>query len=222
MSGGPDRGDEILVISALGAWECSLCGAGEDELLVMEDSGPVCLGCADLAHLAYLPRGDAALTRRARKHSGLSAVVVRFSRSRRRYERQGILAEPEAIERAEAECLADAPLRERRRERERERRARADDRHRQLIAAEIRRLYPGCPEYRAGEIAEHATVRGSGRVGRTAAARELDPRAIELAVRASIRHRDTPYDGLLMAGWDRADARAEVRAQAEQVLAGWR
>lgn len=56
---------------------------------------------------------------------------------------------------------------------------------------EISRLYPGCPAGRAAEIAEHTIVRGSGRVGRPAAARELDARAIELAVVASISHRDT-------------------------------
>jgi hypothetical protein len=46
----------------------------------------------------FLPAGDAALSRRARKASTLSAVVVRFSRPRKRYERQGILVEPKARE----------------------------------------------------------------------------------------------------------------------------
>ena len=63
---------------------------------------------ADLDHLVYLLRGDAALTRRARKHSALTAVAVRFSRSRGRYERQGVLIEEAALERAEEECLGDA------------------------------------------------------------------------------------------------------------------
>jgi len=57
----------------------------------MEDQGPLCMSCANLAHLVCLPSGDAALTRRARKHSGLSAVLVHFSRARKRYERQGVL-----------------------------------------------------------------------------------------------------------------------------------
>jgi hypothetical protein len=72
-------------------------------------------------HLVFLGSGDAAPTRRARKRSGLSAVVVRFSRARKRYERQGVLVEQEALEQAEAECLADEELRGRRREREAER-----------------------------------------------------------------------------------------------------
>lgn len=40
-------------------------------------------------HPTFLPSGDAALTRRAKRGSGMSAVVVRFSWARRRYERQG-------------------------------------------------------------------------------------------------------------------------------------
>jgi len=79
-------------------------GAGA---LMMEDAGPHCVDCADLGHLDYLPAGSAALTRRATKLTGVSAVVVRWSRSRKRYERQGILAEPEAIEQAEAERLTE-------------------------------------------------------------------------------------------------------------------
>jgi hypothetical protein len=78
--------------------------------------------CADLDHLVFLGSGDAALTRRATKHSSLWAVVVRFSRSRGRYERQGVLVQPKALEKAKEECLADADLRAPRQERDAERR----------------------------------------------------------------------------------------------------
>lgn len=74
----------------------------------------MCLQCAEMDHLLFLRAADAALTRRARRGSGLSAVVVRFSRARGRYERQGILVEEAALEQAEAECLADEPARARR------------------------------------------------------------------------------------------------------------
>ncbi len=74
----------------------------------MEDAGPICLVCAGLNHLEFLPAGDSRVTRRAREASRLSAVVVRWSRTRKRYERQGIHAEKEAIERAESEPLATA------------------------------------------------------------------------------------------------------------------
>ncbi len=61
--------------------------------------------CADLEHLVFLPAGDATLTRRAKDASDLSAVVVRFSRARRRYERQGIVVEEAALEQAEESVL---------------------------------------------------------------------------------------------------------------------
>jgi hypothetical protein len=52
--------------------------------------------------------------------------VVRFSRSRQRYERQGLLVEEQALVDAEATCLADAEARARRRARDEERRRQAD------------------------------------------------------------------------------------------------
>jgi hypothetical protein len=213
---------DLLVISALRAWTCSVCGLERDGWLIMEDSGPVCMECADMAHLVFVPSGDAALTRRARSNSRLSAVVVRFSRARRRYERQGILAEEEALERAEAQCLADADARARRREREAQRRAGEDVALERRMTEEILRLFPRCPRGRAQAVATHAAVRGSGRVGRSAAGRALDAQALELAVAAAVQHEDTHYDELLMSGVDRADARAEVRDEVARVLDGWR
>ena len=56
------------------------------------------MACADLDRLVFLPSGDAALTRRARKHSTLSPVVLRFSRARKRHERQGLLVEEDALD----------------------------------------------------------------------------------------------------------------------------
>jgi hypothetical protein len=212
---------ELVVISALKEWSCAECG-GSGDLLRMEDKGPICMGCAELEHLVFLPSGDAALTRRAKKHSDLSAVVVRFSRARKRYERQGILVEEDAIERAEAECLSDAESRARRRERERVRRSEQDAELQAQMAREITRIFPGCPTERAAAIARHTAARGSGRIGRSAAGRSLDRAAIELAAAASVRHLDTSYDELLMAGMDRHEAREHVRADAERVLAGWR
>ena len=212
---------DLIVISPLNDWSCSECGGG-DGLLTMVDEGPLCLTCADLDHLVFLPAGDAGLTRRARRAGSLSAVVVRFSRARRRYERQGVLVEEAALERAEAKCLADAEARALRRERERERRARQDVRLQEEMAGEIRRLYPRCPNERADRIARHTGARGSGRVGRSAAGRALDPAAIALAVEASIRHEDTPYDDLLMSGIHRDEARHRVREDVDGLLERWR
>src|SRR5215475_4695716 len=101
--------EDILVFSIVKDSKCSECGVElfRGSFLRMEKEKPLCMACADLDHLVFLPSGDAALTRRSRKHSKLSAVVVRFSRSRRRYERQGLLVESEALDRAEVECAAD-------------------------------------------------------------------------------------------------------------------
>ena len=72
-------------------------------ITLVRDVGALCLSCADLDHLIFLPSGDAALTRRARKHSLLSGVVLKWSRARKRYERQGLLVEERALELAEDE-----------------------------------------------------------------------------------------------------------------------
>src|SRR5205823_7022831 len=100
------RSPELLVIAPLNDWVCTGCGDTGD-LLLMEGEGPLCLRCADMDHLVFLPAGDPTLTRRAKRVSRLSAVVVRFSGARRRCERQGILVEQAALERAERECLTD-------------------------------------------------------------------------------------------------------------------
>lgn len=215
------RPPDLVVISPLKDWTCTRCG-GHGDLLLMEDDAPLCMGCADLDHLIYLPAGNTALTRRARKASGLSAVVVHFSRSRRRYERQGVLVEEQALVDAEASCLADAEARTRRRARDEERRLEADSELADRMAAEITQLLPGCPPQRATAIAAHTAARGSGRVGRTAKGQRLDEQALKLAVAASIRHQDTDYDALLMAGVPRDNAREQVRVKVDGVLDRWR
>ena len=215
------RPPNLVVVSPLRDWTCSACG-GTGDLLIMDEPGPLCLACAEMDHLVYLPAGDAALTRRAKAASRLSAVLVRFSRARKRYERQGILVEEDALAAAEQQCLADEEARVRRRARDAERRARADVELRTRFAADIARLFPGCPAERADAIARHTAARGSGRIGRSAAGRALQPSAIELAVIASVRHEDTAYDDLLMSGVDRADARERVSHEVDAVLGRWR
>lgn len=190
---------------------------------MLEDGAPRCLDCADLGHLVFLPRGDTALTRRAREESTLSAVVVRFNRRKSRYERQGVLVEEAALDRAETRCLADADAEARRRRRARDARRRAaeDERFAAAFAGEILRLFPGCAAERARAIAAHASVRGSGRVGRRAGGRALTEGAVIAAVVAGVRHVDTPYDQLLMSGVPRYEARRRIAPTVESVLRGW-
>lgn len=95
------RAPELVVVQPLNReWKCHKCG-GSGDLLVMENPGPACLRCVGLDDLEFLSAGDALLTRRAKAKSTRHAVVVRFSRSRRRYERQGLLVEPQALKDAE-------------------------------------------------------------------------------------------------------------------------
>jgi hypothetical protein len=215
------RPPDLTVIMPINPWTCASC-SGTGDMLFMEGEGPLCLACADLDHLVFLGSGDAALTRRAKKGSQLSAVVIRFSRSRKRYERQGILVEESALEQAEGACLEDEESRARRRLRDEERRKISDERFHGELAQEIRRLFPGCPTERSEAIARHAGARRSGRVARSAAGRALDPDAVTLAVVASVRHEDTSYDELLMSGVPRADARDHVRADVDDMLERWR
>jgi|SRR6185503_1213411 len=223
---GPEssKAKDLVVFDIVRQSKCAECGKellGGD-FLFMESARPLCLTCADLDHLVYLPRGDTALTRRARKHSALSAVVVRFSRARKRYERQGVLVEESALEQAEAECSADAEQRSVRRERAEIYRDKQDQVLAVRMAESIRQMFPGCPPQESRAIAAHTSIRGSGRVGRTASGRALGEEALRAAVVASIRHRHTKYDRLLMRGFDRRDARDAVRDEIDRVLERWR
>jgi hypothetical protein len=97
------RAPDLVVIQPLNSeWTCHRCGA-TGNFLMMENPGPACLGCVGLADLEFLPAGDALLSRRVKAKSARCAVVVRFSRSRRRYERQGLLVEPSALANARQE-----------------------------------------------------------------------------------------------------------------------
>jgi hypothetical protein len=215
---------DLKVFITVRSASCSECGEELGRrawITLVEDKGALCLSCADLDHLVYLPAGDATLTRRARKHSTLSAVVLRWSRARRRYERQGLLVEENALDQAEQECLADKDVRARRREREATRRAELDRQYVQEFAHQVRLHYPGCPHGREVAIAEHACRRYSGRVGRSSAAKEFDEQAIRLAVIAHVRHAETDYDSLLATGYDRWEARARVEGAVEKILDRW-
>jgi hypothetical protein len=203
---------------------CDECGENlgrQAWITLSQDNGALCLSCADLDHLVFLSPGNAALTRRARKHSTLSVVVLKWSRSRKRYERQGLLVEEAALERAEKECLSDKEVRERRREREAKRREEMDIQYIKKFAQNVRQLFPSCPPGREVEIAEHACMKYSGRVGRSAAAKNLEENSIRLAVIAHIRHVETPYDWLLAEGQDRRAARVQVEEEVDQTLNKW-
>lgn len=218
------RESEILVFISRRESTCDEC---KEELghgawiTLNRRKGALCLSCADLDHLVFLAPGDTALTRRARKYSTLAAVVLEWSRTRKRYERQGLLVENEALEKAEQECLADSESRARRREREAEKYAEMDKQYINQFAARVRELFPRCPSGREMVVAQHACLKYSGRVGRSPAAKRLDEEAVRLAVVAHIRHSETDYDTLMASGYDRQDARSEVRKEVDRIAGEW-
>ena len=215
---------EIKVFISSRDSTCDECGEGLGRNAWITPAGEgraLCLSCGDLDHLEFLPAGDTALTRRAKKYSKLSAVVLRWRGARKRYERQGLLVEKAALEKAEAECLEDAPARERKRVRAEERRQETDLAFVAQFAECVRALYPRCPPGREQTIAEHACLKYSGRVGRSAAAKALDETAVRLAVTAHVRHCETDYDALLAAGRTRAACRDEVADAVRRVMLSW-
>lgn len=215
--------DDIVVFITRHAGTCVECGTEffKGNFIRVEEGRTLCLGCADLDHLEFLPRGDTALTRRATKHAPLRAVVVQWARARNRYERQGILVAPEAIRRAEHECLDDADLRARQRERAAERRTVEDLKYVGELAQALQALFPRCPPPEIDAIARWTGEKHTGRVGRSAAAKDFDPAALRLAVVAHIRHGHTDYDERLMRGEPRDLARRSVQSQIEHVLQRW-
>jgi len=153
----PGKSNEIVVFMVRRETKCDECGCElfDGELLRLEDNHPLCMKCADLGHLEFLGSGNTALTRRATKHSPLRAVVVRWARARKRYERQGILVTGEAIDQAETECLADEDRRARQRERAAERRKGEDLAYEAATTEKLKELSPVAPRTKP-----HASQRG--------------------------------------------------------------
>lgn len=201
----PPRSREPKLLSIDHAWECGTCGETR-ELLLKDTAGGICLECVGLAHLVYLPSGDAALTRRTKKASRLTAGVVRWNSRYARYERHGTLTEQRAIEQAARECLQDNATRL----------IQADLRGE--IVDGLRTQFPGCPPARADAIAYYAAVRGSRRRTRS---RTSDPDSIRRAVACSVRHIDTDYDDLLLSAVDPREARATVQDRVDDILNAW-
>ncbi len=204
--------------------KCATCGTelARGEFLALDRAqGSRCLKCAGLDGLVFLPSGDMALTRRAVARSSRSAVVLKFSRARKRNERRGVLVEESAIEQAESENASDEARRRVQRQQQRLRGEAVERKYRVAFAARVLDLFPGASREQAAAIAARACEKHSGRVGRSAQAKALAEDAVMLAVRAHVRHADTDYDRLLSEGREPAEARASVRPAIERVLAGW-
>lgn len=221
---GARKEDELVVILLARAGECGDCKAKLDkgDMARIEKDQPLCLDCAELDHLVFLPSGDVAMTRRSAKYSTLFAVVVEWNRRRNRYERRGTLVERAGLERAEDECSGDAEARAAARAKAAVTREKQDREYIAQFTEYVRQEYPKCPSDEAATIALHACEKYSGRVGRSASAKEFDLDKVTLAVRAHIRHVHTDYDELLAKGVARQDARDRIARRVDAVQASWR
>ena len=92
----------------------------------------------------------------------------------------------------------------------------------QQFSEQIRKYFPSCPDRREQEIAEHACMKYSGRIGRTADAKIFNENSITLAVIAHIRHTETSYDELLSNNYEKQHAREIIKDKVDQVLNSWR
>jgi hypothetical protein len=216
------KGDAVVLVTQHPT-TCVECSALliRGELVHFEAQRALCLRCALLDRLTLLPSGDVALTRRASGHSKVRAVVLEWTQRRKRYERRGTLVETVALERARIECAADDEQRASQREAAAVQRAIQDRQYITAFTNAVRAMFPGCPLSEARVIAEHACEKHSGRVGRTAAAKELDPEKVRLAVIAHVRHLHTDYDQIIARTHDKRDSRARIKGGVAEVLREW-
>ncbi len=205
---------------------CMKCGKhipkGKSFVAESENHRGTCFSCSPFVGYVMLPPGDAAMTRRSKKHSTLCGVVLGWNQRRKRYERQGQLVEEIAIEKAKIECQKDQAIRDQKNKKAALVREVKDREYKIAFAHAIRKRYPHCPTNREFHIAEHACEKYSGRVGRTADAKQFDSKMIDLAVEAHIRHTETNYDTQFGKGKSKKEIRSEVRYDINYLLKQWR
>lgn len=74
------QSNDLKVFISNRDFTCDDCGekfGRKSWITLQEEKGALCLVCADLDHLIFLPSGDTALTRRARKYSTLVAYRLK-------------------------------------------------------------------------------------------------------------------------------------------------
>ncbi len=181
-----------------------------------------CFNCSAFVSYTFLPTGDAALTRRSKKYSTRCGILMVWNPRRKRFERKGQYVEQAAIDQAKMECLADQDIRQVKNKKAAIKRAEADKIYIQNFALAIRKRYPSCPIKREFEIAGHACEKHSGRVGRTANAKQFDNHMIDLAVEAHIRHKETNYDQQFGSGKRKREIRSNVKFDIQRIMVKWK
>ncbi|GAA3511107.1 hypothetical protein GCM10022393_26060 [Aquimarina addita] len=206
--------------------KCFSCGKsiapGKSFVAKSENHKGTCFNCSPFEGYVMLPSGDAAMTRRSKKYSTLCGVVLAWNQRRKRYERRGQLVEEEAIKKARLECIADQANRDVKNKKAAIVRDKKDREYIIAFANAIRFRYSNCPKDREYEIAKHACQKYSGRVGRTADAKKIDTKMIDLAVEAHIRHAETTYDHQFGKGKLKKEIRADIRSDIDYILNTWR
>jgi hypothetical protein len=195
---------------------------GEKFVAESENHKGTCFTCSPYTESAFLEPGDAAMTRRSKKHSNHCGVLYAWNKRRKRFERKGQYVEAEAIELARQECEMDADKRAKSNEKAAVKRAADDIIYIKDFSKAIKLRYPNCPKNREVEIAEHACEKYSGRVGRTANAKQFDEEMIDRAVEAHIRHAETNYDNQFNKGKTKRAIRSDVKQDITLVLRKWR
>tara|TARA_R110002050_G_scaffold20348_1_gene57664 strand:- start:52975 stop:53643 length:669 start_codon:yes stop_codon:yes gene_type:complete len=195
---------------------------GEKFVAESENHKGTCFTCSPYKNAAFLPPGDAAMTRRSKKHSSYCGVVYEWNKRRKRFERRGQYVEVESIELARQECTDDADKRAKSNEKAAVKRAADDIIYIKEFSKAIKLRYPNCPKNREVEIAEHACEKYSGRVGRTANAKQFDEEMIDRAVEAHIRHAETNYDNQFNKGKTKRAIREDVKQDINLVLRKWK
>lgn len=202
--------------------ECGVVIPRGGRVVAEEERGKaLCLSCAGILSLAFLPSGDVAMTRRSKKNSRYCFVLQEWNQRRKRYERRGQYVEASAISKAETECLADKTIRAEKNRKAAQRRDVDELLYKQQFACEIRKCYPKMPKDREFAIVDHACEKHSGRVGRTAAAKEFSPEMVQRAVIAHIRHCETDYDDRFGKGKRKREIREDIRPLIKRVLHSW-
>lgn len=195
---------------------------GEKFVAESEEHRGTCFSCSPYKNAAFLPPGDAAMTRRSKKLSSFCGVVYSWNQRRKRFERKGQYIEAKAIDLARIACDEDKVARAHKNEKAAVKRLEEDRIYIANFSKAIRARYPQCPKNREYEIAAHACEKYSGRVGRTANAKQFDAEMIDRAVEAHIRHTETNYDDQFNKGKTKRAIRVEVKEVVLNVMRKWR
>ena len=91
--------------------KCNTCrkpiGIGQAFVAETENHIGTCFDCSPFAKADFLEPGNAALTRRSKKHSAYCGILFSWNKRRKRFERKGQYVEAKAIAMAELECEED-------------------------------------------------------------------------------------------------------------------